>query len=159
MPIIPRVPAAQAAKSWAPVRPLSTRVEPLTLPVAKEAGAAPIYANSAAKGKQQAVDYKANYYSPFGEAPAPAPAQTPMAASSVGQHTDWSDPHNYLTYLKEANPDAYQNMLHQVDPQKWAQDAVDVYKAQRREVNRQLGLAVANRLLWGKPLFNYGEFE
>jgi hypothetical protein len=67
-----------------------------------------------------------------------APIAQPKAPNN--QQVDWSNPDNYLSYLKGANPEGYNKMLSYVDPEKYATMVADNFRERMREDNRQRAL-------------------
>lgn len=91
------------------------------------------------------------YMHPFGSTEPPKPfamapgqpmktgyeAETQPKVGNSAIPTDWSNPANYLNYLKTANPEAYGRTTAMLDPRQHYQMGVDAYKEKMKMERRE----------------------
>jgi len=105
-------------------------------------------------GIGDAQEYFKNYGEEFKQPPGedvgqPKNAQ-PGQQNAAKQYDmeSFKDPNNYLDYLKNANPEQYQKVIGQIDPDRAARERSEAFAKQMAEERKAIGVENAKRIMW-----------
>lgn len=147
------VPRAQTAYNPAPVKQYNERAANAPLSTGYSVTEIPVAVNTPVQQKQTNKpawnERQQQYADPYGPGPATFKVSQNQQATGAKTQTDWSNPSNYLDYLKDANPAAYKQFTSFVDQPRYYQMVADELKQQKAIQRMGLANAQAQSLIWG----------
>lgn len=148
------MPVPKAQTMYTPAPPKAYNERAANAPIGYKVEEIPVNVNTpieqapSTKPKPAYAPEQEKYASPYG-AEAPNFVHTAAQRGNSQRQTDWSDPSNYLDYLKGANPAAYKEWTSYVDIPRYKEMVAEEIKQQRAVQRKALAEAQASTLIWG----------